>query len=129
MYNTPSIPIIDFSSLMSYLHSYGSIVGSRRGDCQIDLFVFSRFYPFEQLAEVVVGRCYVDSAIMLCSHRNSLPVVDLTNVRSFHQGIASSGDLITGIERSNYYYNRPLMGVFNRSEIALFSSHIVTNVL
>ena len=72
-----------------------------------------------------MGRYYVDSAILLYSHRSRMPVVDLTRIRSFHQGIDSSNDLRGRMEHNNLYYNYKYMMKSNSSDGSLYSSHFV----
>lgn len=125
MYNTPDVPDLDFSNLQNYVKSVQRLWGKKRLVSEIDLFVFSHSYPFEKLQNVVVGRYYVDSEIMLRSHVNHFKVVDLSNLYSIHQGMVASGNKKKKLSYLDFYYNRGLMlwkaGVNTR----LASTHLV----
>ena len=117
------VPDLDLSSPDDYIVSFLSLSGKKRSDDSIDLFVFNHDFPFFDMKEVVVGRHYVDSHILVYSHEKKIPVVDLSNCISFHQGLDCSGKLKDSIEESDFAYNYNLMGRFNRIDRFLCSSH------
>ena len=91
----------------------------------IDLFVFDGQYPFEELNSVVVGRFYVDSEVMRYSHVHQMPIVDLSFLQSFHQGLTVSNELKGVVDPQNLEYNRPLLGSFDVNDTVLSSSYFV----
>lgn len=75
-----------------------------RSDVQ-DVFVFPSTFPFEKMWKVVVGRWYVDSAILVYAHARSFDVVDITSLASIHQGFDSSLNHMGKIPRKDFFWN------------------------
>ena len=108
-----------------FMQSFQSLAGYRRATVAIDLFVFDGQYPFEELNSVVVGRFYVDSEVMRYSHVHQMPIVDLSFLQSFHQGLTVSNELKGVVDPQNLEYNRPLLGSFDVNDTVLSSSYFV----
>lgn len=108
-----------------FMQSFQSLAGYRRATVAIDLFVFDGQYPFEELNSVVVGRFYVDSEVMRYSHVHQMPIVDLSFLQSFHQGLTVSNELKGVVDPQNLEYNRPLLGSFDVNDTVLSSSYYV----
>ena len=70
-----------------------------------DVFVFPSTFPFEKMWKVVVGRWYVDSAILVYAHARSFDVVDITSLASIHQGFDSSLNHMGKVPRKDFYWN------------------------
>ena len=125
MYVTKDVPLFDYHNAAHYLQCFTNLFGKKRAEDAIDLFIFSNNYPFENIKEVVVGRYWIDSAIIEYSHLHSMPVVDISNLHSFHQGMDRSGYYRKFQSANDFYYNRDIMGSFNRNDTYLTSSHYV----
>ncbi len=117
------MPELDFSSVPRYVASTHFTKNRLRSPKAIDLFVFRRSFPFEDLHEVVVGRDWVDSEILVFCHLRHMIVVDLSNLRSFHQGTIGAGNKRGRISASDFNYNSGLLVTKNLSTISLSSTY------
>ena len=117
------VPQLDFSSVSRYVASTNFTKNRLRSPRAIDLFVFSRSFPFEELHEVVVGRYWVDNEILVYCHLSNKSVVDLSNLRSFHQGTIHSGNKRGMISASDFNYNSGFLVTKNLSTISLSSTN------
>ena len=84
-----------------------------RSDVQ-DVFVFPSTFPFEKMWKVVVGRWYVDSAILWYvdsailkfAHTNHFDVVDITSVGSLHLSLDESVHVRFRVKYNDFYWNK-----------------------
>lgn len=76
-----------------------------RSDVQ-DVFVFPSTFPFEKMWKVVVGRWYVDSAILNFAHTNHFDVVDITSVGSLHLSLDESVHVRFRVKYNDFYWNK-----------------------
>lgn len=67
--------------------------------------MFPSTFPFERMWKVVVGRWYVDSAILVYAHGHSFDVVDITSLASIHQGFDSSFNHMGKVPRKDFFWN------------------------
>lgn len=75
MSNTAVIPLLNYTSVDNYIVSFQKLKGNHRARYSIDLFIFNRDFPFEELLEVVVGRHRVDNYLMVYAHKKPIPLV------------------------------------------------------
>lgn len=72
--------------------------------------MFPNDYPFEDLLPVVVGRYKIDSAILHLSHQRNMTIVDLSNIRSIHQGMEASGAKRHQVIGKDWRWNHAVVG-------------------
>ncbi|CBK21405.2 uncharacterized protein [Blastocystis hominis] len=89
----------------SYRKHFSQLKGTLRDASAIDVFVFPSTFPFEKMWKVVVGRWYVDSAILVYAHARSFDVVDITSLASIHQGFDSSMNHMGKVPRKDFFWN------------------------
>lgn len=117
------MPHLDFSSVPRYIASTRPLRGRLRIPRAIDLFVFSRSFPFEKMHEVVVGRWWVDNDIMVFCHLSHKIVVDLSNLKSYHQGAIDSESKKSVIKTPNFSYNYRFLASTKLNAISLSSMY------
>ena len=123
--NTAHIPLLSFSSLDDYVNSFFTLKGRYRAKYAIDLFIFNGGFPFEEFQDIVVGRYRVDNYIMVYAHKKPIPLVDLSGIISFHQGMEDSGLLRDKISQNDFFYNFRFMKYDNFTDMFLIPTHIV----
>ena len=114
--------MIDYSSFQEYYRVFSSLSGRKHGMHSIDLFIFSYDFPFENMKDVVIGRYYVDNYIMIFCHNLSIPIADLTEIPSFHQGLEHCSRNRSNADNDA---NAPFLGPHKRDDILLIPSHVV----
>ena len=117
------VPQLDFSSVSRYVASTSFIRNKKRNPRAIDLFVFSRLFPFEDLHEVVVGRYWVDNEILVYCHLSNKSIVDLSSLRSYHQGIIEYRNKVKQISSIDFNYNSGFLMTKNPTTISLSSTY------
>ena len=85
--------------------------------------MFPSNYPFEELYPVVVGRYRIDSAILYLSHMKNMTIVDLSNIKSVHQGMEASGAKKALLQREDWFWNHRVVG----DAISGSSGHLSAN--
>lgn len=125
MSNTADIPLLNYTSVDNYIESFQNLKGNHRARYSIDLFIFNRDFPFEELLEVVVGHHRVDNYLMVYAHKKPIPLVDSSSTTSFHQGRENSGLLKDKITKDDFLYNYRFMHYTNSAEMFLIPTHTV----
>ena len=59
----------------------------------------------DSIPPVVVGRWGIDAAILVKAHRKGIPVVDISNLRSYHQGRDASGANRSKVKPDDWKWN------------------------
>lgn len=57
---------------------------------------------------MVVGRWFVDSALIADAHQKHYSIYDMTGLYSLHQGFERSQLIFTGVDE-DFYYNKMLL--------------------
>lgn len=72
---------------------------------------------------MVVGRYRIDSAILYLSHMKHMTIVDLSNIKSIHQGMEASGAKKALLQREDWFWNHRVVG----DAISGSSGHLSAN--
>lgn len=73
--------------------------------------------------EVVVGRWWVDNDIVVFCHLSHKIVVDLSNLKSYHQGAIDSESKKSVIKTPNFSYNYRFLASTKLNAISLSSMY------
>ena len=68
--------------------------------------MFPSTFPFEKMWKVVVGRWYVDSAILKFAHTHHFGVVDITSIGSLHLSLEESVHVRSRVTGDDFYWNK-----------------------
>ena len=71
-----------------------------------DVFVFPSTFPFEKMWKVVVGRWFVDSAILKFAHSQSFNAVDITSLASLHLSLDESMHVRNRVKAEDFFWNK-----------------------
>ena len=71
-----------------------------------------------------MGRYWVDSEILRCSHKRKFNVVDLTLLISAHQGMDASGKHKSEVTKDDFLWN---FLIINKADMRKGAGHLTSN--
>ncbi|KAK8795966.1 hypothetical protein WA171_003931 [Blastocystis sp. BT1] len=99
---------LNFSSVSTFNTSLYSIPCKHglRNRNSADIFIFSKAYPIDKMANAVIGRRKIDSYVLFFTISNKITLIDLTKaVRMLHQGRDTYNHHYGKKRGHDYYFN------------------------
>ena len=87
-----------------------------------DIFIFPCTYHFQDVDPVVVGRWFVDTALMKDAQRKKYYIYDMTGLISLHQGFDTSKKIFKGVQE-DFEYNKMLLQKRNDAGIVYLTAN------